>query len=390
MKKLRVWILPIFSGGALLFAAAHVARTHEEPLTIEPPVTPARSPFSRTIAGAGIVEARSENVRVGTLVAGVVSDVPVKVGQRVSKGDVLFRIDARDRQAEVEVRRAQLELVEAQLQRLRQLPRPEDVPVSEALVEKAKAEVAGRKDLLDRTAALAAHNAASEEELTQRKQQYAGAVAELARVEAEDVRLKAGAWKEDLRIAEVQAAQARQQLLQAQIELERVVVRAPIDGTILKIDVRPGEFFAAPANQTLVMLGDIEQLHVRVDIDEHDLPRFQPGCSGVGYVRGDAKDPLTLEFVRVEPLAEPKKSLTGAGNERVDTRVLQAIYRIADRRNHVYVGQQLDVFLDVDAAARSTKPVQPGNAAEPNVDPANPAAPQAEDSSNGGSPSDAA
>ncbi len=351
MKTRRTLILPIISAIALTFAIYHVALTHEEPITLEPPVRPARSPYAQTIAGAGIVEPRSENIRIGTFVAGVVTEVAVKVGDQVKKGDVLFRIDDRDKRAEVNVRRAQLALTESQLTRMRALPRPEDVPVSEATVRKAEADLVGRKDMLDRSEVLVARKAATKEEFTQRQQAHAWGIAELARVTAEDNRLKAGAWKEDLQVNEVQVAQARQQLAQAEVDLDRLVVRAPLDATILKVDVRPGEYVGTPPNQTLIMLGDIDVLHVRVDIDEHDLPRFRTGLAGIGFLRGDATTPVKLEFVRLEQLAEPKKSLTGAGNERVDTRVLQAIYRLTDTQSPVYVGQQLDVFLDSGATA---------------------------------------
>jgi len=50
--------------------------------------------------------------------------------------------------------------------------------------------------------------------------------------------------------------------------------------------------------------------------------------------------------VRVEPYILPKKSLTGESTERVDTRVLQVIYTFAMPKTPVYVGQQMDVFID--------------------------------------------
>ncbi|MFM8222113.1 MAG: hypothetical protein ACKOJF_24645, partial [Planctomycetaceae bacterium] len=64
----------------------------------------------------------------------------------------------------------------------------------------------------------------------------------------------------------------------------------------------------------------------------------------------DANSPIPLRFVRVEPYAEPKKSLTNAGNERVDTRVLQVVYALENPASVIYVGQQLDVFLDAGTA----------------------------------------
>ncbi|MDP1796753.1 MAG: HlyD family efflux transporter periplasmic adaptor subunit, partial [Planctomycetaceae bacterium] len=172
------------------------------------------------------------------------------------------------------------------------------------------------------------------------------AKAALLQAEAEDARLKAGSWKEDIAVNEAQWERARALLQQAEIEIERLQVRAPIRGTVLKVDVRPGEYVGTPPGQVLMILGDIDQLHVRVDIDEQDLPRFRPGLPGTGYVRGDANTPIELQFVRVDPFAEPKKSLTNAGNERVDTRVLQVIYALRSPPSTLYVGQQIDAFLN--------------------------------------------
>jgi hypothetical protein len=42
----------------------------------------------------------------------------------------------------------------------------------------------------------------------------------------------------------------------------------------------------------------------------------------------------------------PKKSLTGDSTERVDTRVLQVIYRVQRDDLRLFVGQQMDVFID--------------------------------------------
>jgi len=95
-----------------------------------------------------------------------------------------------------------------------------------------------------------------------------------------------------------------------------------------------------------MMMGDLTIYHVRVDIDEHDIPRFQPGAAARAYVRGQTAHPLKLRFVRVEEYVTPKKSLTGDNTERVDTRVLQAIYAFDRGDLPVYVGQQMDVFID--------------------------------------------
>jgi hypothetical protein len=68
-----------------------------------------------------------------------------------------------------------------------------------------------------------------------------------------------------------------------------------------------------------------------------------------------------LTFVRVEPYVVPKRSLNGDNNERVDTRVLQVLYALPSSVQAVYVGQQLDVFIEADPARpapSATTPLQ--------------------------------
>ncbi len=65
-----------------------------------------------------------------------------------------------------------------------------------------------------------------------------------------------------------------------------------------------------------------------------------------------------MKFEYIEPYVIPKKSLTGESTERVDTRVLQVIYSFHRGNFPVYVGQQMDVFIDaggVDKEAVAAK-----------------------------------
>ena len=55
--------------------------------------------------------------------------------------------------------------------------------------------------------------------------------------------------------------------------------------------------------------------------------------------------------MRIEPYVIPKKSLTGDNTERVDTRVLQVIYAVDGGDKRLFVGQQVDVFVDASAPA---------------------------------------
>jgi multidrug resistance efflux pump len=270
------------------------------------------------------------------------------VGQRVQAGTALFRIDDRHLKAQLAVAEAQLGSAKVRLAKLQQQPRPEELPPMLARVKAATAGVARREDQYQRATRLMSQGAIAYEEYVTRQQAYEAAVHEKAQAQAEYDLLKAGAWIPDLAIAEATVKEAQAKVEQLKTEIGRALVLAPMDGVILQVNVRPGERVGGLDAKALMVLGNVDTVHVRVDVDERDIPRFRPGAKALAYPRGDSTRELKLCFVRVEPFVAPKKSLTGDNTERIDTRVLQAIYAVAPRQPHVYVGQQLDVFIDCD------------------------------------------
>ena len=97
-----------------------------------------------------------------------------------------------------------------------------------------------------------------------------------------------------------------------------------------------------------------------MDVDEESAPLVQGRPRAVAVLRGLPERPVPLEYVRTEPWVRPKRSLTGASNERVDTRVLQVVFRLGATDLPVYVGQQVDVYMegasrDALAASEETK-----------------------------------
>jgi multidrug resistance efflux pump len=328
-----------------------------------PPEAPPRSPYKHALAGSGIVEPRTESsgtatVAVGSVLPGVVTKVVAHIGQRVQVGDPLFYLDDRDRQAELKVKQANLVAAQKQLERLEKSPRPEEVPPSEARVRQAREAVVKADDEARRARQLIIRRAISREELVQRQQTLAIAREKLAAAQTQHKLLLAGAWEPDKAIARAAVAQARAAVGQVKTDLDRLVVRAPSSGTVLQVNVRPGENVSGQPGQALVMMGDTSALHVRVSIDESDIARFRPQAAARALTRGTPQRDLPLKFVRLEPYVVPKKSLTGDNAERVDTRVMQAIYVIDLGKPPVLVGQQVDVFIDLGKGKETKKPVE--------------------------------
>lgn len=338
--------LPFFALVLIAISVNYLVQARERLPERPPPVQPAENPFPHTVAGAGMVEPQTENIAVGASVPGVVVEVLVEVGQKVKSGDPLFRLDDRELNAELAVQKAALADASAQMARLDAMPRAEELPQAEAAVKEAKADWENWEQQWARGEELMTKNAIADEDFVARKQsaiqareRYNSAVAAL------DL-LKAGAWEYDKQVAQAAIDRAKAQVQQVQTDLDRLTTRALVAGEVLQVNVRPGEFVGAPPDQALIVLGKVQQLHVRVDIDEYDIPRFQSDAPARATLKGQPDQWFPLKFVRVEPYVIPKKSLTGDNTERVDVRVLQVIYAIDTQGKRLFVGQQLDVFID--------------------------------------------
>jgi HlyD family secretion protein len=324
MKKRMV--LPAIGTLAALWATWSIARTAPQRQTTDPPAPPPVSAYPDTVAAVGLVEASTENISVGTPLPGVVARVFVEAGRTVKKGDPLFELDLRQLRADLEVQQRSL-----------------GVATSRVAVAESRVEDLAR--LLRFVERLGDHRAVSAEEVSRRASAVQTARAELEQARAE-------------------VAAARSQVRAVEIGIERSTIRAPLDAEVLQVKVRPGEFAPATATTTpLMLLGRSRPLHVRVDVDEQEGWRVRQGARAVGHVRGNAQLQTPLAFVRFEPLVVPKTSLTGANTERVDTRVLQVVYRVEGEEAPLFVGQQLDVFIEAKPVSLSLTNSAPSSAA---------------------------
>ena len=306
---MKRFLLPFIGVLAALWATYSVARTAPRRHTTNPPAPAPVSDFSRTVAAVGLIEANSENIAIGTPLPGVVTQIFVQVGQTVKTRDPLFVLDTRQLRADLAVRRSGL-------------------AVARSGVKVARARLDDLQRNLDFAEGLTDKRAISAEETTRRR-----SAVETARAQLEE--------------AETQVLAAQSQVQSVETEIERSTVRAPLDGEVLQVKLHLGEYAPAAVTTTpLILLGGSRPLNVRVDVDEHEAWRVKAGAAATAHVRGDANLKTPLHFVRFEPFVVPKKSLTGDSTERVDTRVLQVIYRIDRQDLPLFVGQQMDVFID--------------------------------------------
>jgi multidrug resistance efflux pump len=316
----------------------------------------ASSSVTNYIGGVGLVEPVNEAISIGSQLPGIVEQLLVKPGDNVSAGDVLLQLDRRSAAADLAVARAELLAQESRLQELlAQIPiQQARFDAAKALLDQNAATESNAKREYERAISIRNSNALSEEEIDARKLNWETAkgrsLEALARVaEAQsNLNLLAGepiAASIEVQKAAIELARANREKAQNHYDLLSIV--APKNGVILSVKIRVGEFVpAAVLSSPFITLGVIDPLHLRVDIDESEIPRFHPGARAFASLRGQPEIKVPIDYVRTEPLVIPKRSLTGTVSERVDTRVLQVIYSADPKTLNASVGQQIDVYIE--------------------------------------------
>lgn len=184
-------------------------------------------------------------------VSGVVTEVPVQPNTRLKAGDVLFRIDPEPFKNAVKAKEASLASARQTTNELQA-----SAESAERQSQAAKAVRAGVKDVFDRAAKLIASGSISQAQFERAKADYeaADASAQAASAEAERARLQADAV---ILGVNTEVARLQAELDTARFNLEQSVVRAPSDGTVVQMFLRPGMYAASlPLRPVMIFMPD--------------------------------------------------------------------------------------------------------------------------------------
>ena len=236
---------------------------------------------------SGAVEIRT--VAVGSRSGGRVKDLLVHEGQLVKQGAPLLVLEGTELMARKEMAEAEVEAADAALEKLIHGARPEELAQAAARVAEARASVAHASSLHSvnareaaRAARLAKSGAISSAEHETKlgaARAAAGAAgqasANVKEAEAALRLLTGGARPEDIRAARAQVGVARAKLNAVKAQVDELTIRAPRDGRVERVLVRPGDILRADApSLTLLEAG---QLYVKIFIPETRIGNVHVG-----------------------------------------------------------------------------------------------------------------
>jgi RND family efflux transporter MFP subunit len=243
--------------GAAAVLAGGYLWLRDSSATTEPAVETARvrrQTFEREVSATGVIRPMvGAEIEVGSRVSGIVHRIPVAVGDRVERGDLLALIDPTELQARLDQSNADLSLARAQL----------------AMAESSH----------ERAAALAAEGIVSEIELESAAR--------------------------DLEVARARVDLERARLSSARITLDYTEIRAPICGVIADVTTREGETVAASfAAPTFVTIVDLDRMEVQAYVDETDIGRVFVGQTATFSVDTYPEIDFSATVTAINPKAE--------------------------------------------------------------------------------------
>lgn len=348
-RKLWIAVLAIAVSAAGLTVAALKPHQHAA-------ATTARSVLAQGqyVAGPGLVEPVSEDIKVGSELSGKLHEVLVEEGDHVRPGEVVAVLENADMKAQILTAAAQVKQSEAELRKTVNGARAQErreafssVQESAAVLENARAE-------MDRHNQLYAAGIISREDNERYAREFQVAKAKFEEAQQHHALIDDHAREEDISAAQAALELAGAQLAEAQARYDKTLIRSPIQGIVLRKHHRSGESVSNSSTvpDPIVTIGDNTILRVRVDVDETEVAKVQVGQQA--YVTADAygSQKFAGHVVRVGNELGRKNIRTDEPTEKVDTKILETLVEL-DRSAKLPVGLRVDAYIKTDSQIAS-------------------------------------
>jgi HlyD family secretion protein len=196
-----------------------------------------------------------KSVSVGSQVSGQIRELLVDYNSRVRQGDIVARINPQTYESRVQEAEANLQAARASL-----LSAQSELNRQRVTTLNLERDLKRKRELLDK-------NFISAAEFDTNQSAYDAQKAVLTSAEAQVANSQA------------QVKQREALLYSARTELEKTIIRAPVDGTVIKRSVEPGQTVAASlqAPELFIIAQDLTAMQVEVSVDEADVGRIREG-----------------------------------------------------------------------------------------------------------------
>lgn len=309
----------------------------------EPRMEPRLQGDSVTLASPGRIEGQSDTMEVGAAIDGVIQAIMVREGQRVTRGQVVAAIDCRDLQSALPIARSEAESLRQARERILRGSRTEERQAAAQRTAAAKAVLAQASAQLERSRQLSESSAISKSSYDEARRDDGVAAAEYQRARRNEELVNAGPLAEEVAKADADLSAAEHRIQLAQEKLGKCVVRAPIDGTVLRVLLRQGESFALVSPRPVLTLADLGGRRVRAEVDERDVAKVHVGQQVLITSAAYSGQHFTGTVTRLSSVMGRKSVLTGDPADKSDRDVLEVTAQLEPGATALPIGLRVTV-----------------------------------------------
>ncbi|MBI4782640.1 MAG: efflux RND transporter periplasmic adaptor subunit [Oscillatoriophycideae cyanobacterium NC_groundwater_1537_Pr4_S-0.65um_50_18] len=382
LRQPNPWIVGLILAGVL--GAGAISYTLVQQKAAVPDIAtltvPVKSePLQVQIGASGTVQP-IQTVNLSPKNAGIVAELFVEQGDRVSKGQIIARMKNDDIDAQLMQSRARIAQAEARLAQLKAGNRPEEISQAEARVSQAQAQVTEAQarltlaqDKQRRNQVLVDEGAISSDRFNEFSNEVATArasvqqsQANLAEVQRSLDLSRNGSRIEEIDLAQAQLDEAIGNLQSVQVTQEDTLVRAPFSGTITQKFANEGAFVTpttsaseATSATSTAIVALAEGLEVLAEVPEVDIQQLQIGQRV--EIKADAYPDQKFQgrVQRIAPEAVVKQNVTSF-QVRVSLVTGQEKLLSGMNVDVTFLGKQLDNALVIPTVAIVTQEGQTG------------------------------
>ena len=320
-----------------------------------------RTKIVEKVSASGKVQPEVE-VKISPDVSGEITDLYVKEGDSVVKGQLLLRIRADNYRSMVDAQRARVNTERANLAQAK-------AQLSQLIASSSNIRLTHQ-----RNSELFKQKVISQSEFDQSKAQFEASIQEIESA------------KQRVRASEFSLQSAQASLEEASKNLQKTTIYAPVSGTISKLSVERGERVVGTsqmAGTEMLRIANLNSMEVRVNVNENDIIRVNLGDSAIVEVDSYANDDTKFRGVvtAIANTAKDATTLEAVTEFEVRIRLISDSYKQLKQKNTTpfrpgmtasvdIITEQKDNVLSVPLAAVTTRSGNEGGNRPANPEPA--------------------
>jgi HlyD family secretion protein len=316
----------------------------------------------------GLIEPLNEEREVAAEATGILKEVHIDENDEVAAGEIIAVVNNAEQAARLESARAELALRQAELDRTINGARPEQRREARAALSEAQAALDFSRREYDRRLPLVKSGVSPKAALDKALSDFNVAKARAQEAAEKLAAIEAGSRKEDLAAAKAQVSLARANVTLASALLEKTQIRSPISGIVLRRMRLPGESVSATPPTPIAIVGNINGLQVRAEVDETDAARVKVGQRVEVLADAFPGKKFGGTVYRVASRMGAKQIQTGRPIDKLDAKILQTFIQL-DPSVKAPIGLRVDAYFLTPPAASPAPDGPPVEDADPTNSP---------------------